>query len=115
MSLPVPSAFSRATTLQALGPREAPVVPPEGKAPDAAIDRRLSSISISNVRLGEVFNIAAVATDPQKSALLANPFAQLCIRDQIEVRFGGDRTGPKQLSAIPREKTWRRDKNPQNR
>jgi capsular exopolysaccharide synthesis family protein len=70
-----------------LGPQPEPAVPSDRAILDRAIDKLLSSISVSNVRQSYVFDISVVTEDPEKSARIANRLAELYINDQIAVKF----------------------------
>lgn len=70
-----------------LGVAETEVSPTEREVLDAVIDEILQSVSASNIRQSYVFRITAVTESPTKSALIANTWAELYIRDQIAVKF----------------------------
>jgi len=54
---------------------------------DAAINRVLGSLQITNVRETNVFNIRVTTWDAEKSALLANALAELYVENQIELKI----------------------------
>lgn len=71
-----------------LGEAEVEETPPtEREVLDAVIDKLLQSVSASNIRQSYVFRITGVTESPTKSALIANTWAELYIRDQIAVKF----------------------------
>lgn len=71
-----------------LGKAEVEKAPPtEREVLDAVIDKLLQSVSASNIRQSYVFRITGVTENPTKSALIANTWAELYIRDQISVKF----------------------------
>lgn len=71
-----------------LGKAEVEKAPPtDREVLDAVIDKLLQSVSASNIRQSYVFRITGVTENPTKSALIANTWAELYIRDQISVKF----------------------------
>lgn len=70
-----------------LGPPPEKPEPTERQVLDATIDNVLNAVSVSNIRQSYVFQITAVTTSPQKSALMANTLADIYITDQLDVKF----------------------------
>lgn len=82
-----------------LGPPPDMPEPSQREIMDATIDNVLGSVSVSNIRQSYVFQITAVTTSAEKSALMANTLADIYITDQLDVKFEASQKAVEWLNA----------------
>lgn len=86
---PVAAALqATAATLRGLlGATDPPSVPSEAQVRERAISALAENVSVMNIPLSLVFEVAVETTDPGKSARIANAISDLYIRDQVARKY----------------------------
>lgn len=82
-----------------LGPAPEAPAPTDRQIMDATIDSVLKAINVSNKRQSYVFDITAVTTSAEKSALMANTLADIYITDQLDAKFEATQKAVEWLNA----------------